>query len=71
MPASISSTNINASFLEGSTTHLIEHDAFRLEPVPRPDMLERVEDLLPVRVFLVPELVGRERQDNLSIKAHL
>ena len=48
--------------------HLVEHDALRLEPVPRPDMLERVDDLLPVGVLLVPELVGRKRQDDLHGK---
>ena len=48
--------------------HLVKHDALRLESVPRPDMLERVDDLLPVGVLLVPELVRRERQDDLNGK---
>ena len=47
--------------------YLIEHDAFRLEPVARPDILQRVQDLLPVGVLLVPELVGRKRQDDLLL----
>ena len=46
--------------------YLIEHDAFRLEPVARPDILQRVQDLLPVGVLLVPELIGGERQDDLK-----
>ena len=46
--------------------YLIEHDAFRLEPVARPDMLQRVDDLLSVAVLLVPELIGWERQDDLK-----
>ena len=53
------------------TTHLVEHDALRLEPVSGPDMLERVDDLLPVGVLLMPELVGRERQDDLNIRNNL
>ena len=47
-------------------TYLIEHDAFRLVPVARPDILKRVKDLLAVGVLLMPELIGWERQDDLK-----
>ena len=46
--------------------YLIEHDAFRLEPVARADVLQRVQDLLPVGVLLVTELIGGEGQNDLK-----
>ncbi len=41
----------------------VEHDTVGLEAVPRADVRQRRQDLLPARVLLEPELVAREVED--------
>ena len=48
--------------LDAVAVHLLQHDELGLEVFARPHVLHVVEDLLPVRVLLVAELVARQAE---------
>jgi len=50
---------------------LVEHDAFWLKSISRPDILEGIENLNAVRVFLVAKLVGWEWQNHQLVSVLL
>jgi len=51
--------------------HLVEHFSFKFESIPRPDMLQGIDNLLAVRVLLVAELVCWEGQHSKLIRVLL
>jgi len=53
------------SFTVGS--NLIEHDGLGLEPVARPDVSQGIDNLLAIRILLMPKLVCGEGQNDQLI----
>ena len=44
--------------------NLVKHFPLELKSITRPDMLQSIQDLLALRILLVPELGGRRKMLN-------
>ena len=46
--------------------NLVKHFPLELKSITRPDMLQSIQDLLALRILLVPELGGRRKISSFS-----